>query len=53
MTSRASRLRPKNFLRPLLLTLLASLLLLPVRARLGETEAQCIQRYGPVLNRAT
>jgi len=40
-------------MRPVLLALLCPLLILPANARLGETEAQCVVRYGPVLDRAT
>ena len=40
-------------MRLILIALLLSLLLLPAQARLGETEDQCVQRYGPVLKRAT
>ena len=40
-------------MRLILITLLLSLLLLPAHARLGETEDQCVQRYGPVVNRTT
>lgn len=40
-------------MRLILITLLLSLLLLPAHARLGETEDQCVQRYGPVVKRKT
>jgi len=41
----------ENLLRPILIAVFLSLFLIPAQARLGETESQCIRRYGPVLSR--
>ena len=40
-------------LRPFLIVVVLAGLVLPARARLGESEEQCVLRYGPVVERTT